>query len=129
MKEFEPDAIIRQVRNRLDIRIIDFANSVEALPEGPSKEKMLNLRFCDIFNTASITNEDECLAELVKYIHKIDGMKIGDINKLIPQCDRTLLTKTLSDLDLAKGGGLNGYAVKTEGQRRGKKYKLIKKEE
>jgi len=128
MSDFDTEAITRQLRNNLEINILEFAEKVKELPEGDSKEKLKALRFCDIFNTASITNEKECLEELVKYIDKIVKLKISDINKLIPQCERRILTSTLNDLDLEKGGGFDGYAVETEGQRRGKKYTLIKKD-
>lgn len=128
---YDAEAIVRQLRKKLDLKIIDFADSVRELPEGEDKEVLKNLRFCDVFNTASITNEDECLKELVRYVDKINKLKIGEINKLIPQCERQILTKTLNLLDIEKGGGFDGFAVKCEGVRRGKNYTLIrtKKEE
>lgn len=127
-KEFDVKGLIEQIRQKLDMKILDFADAVRELEDGDSKTEISQLRFCDLFNVSSVKNEDECLAEMVKFIDKINNIGIGDINKLLPQCDRTILSKTLGLLDEDRGGGFNGYFCSTTGKKRGKKYKLETKD-
>lgn len=122
-KRYDKDAIIDGLRKNLNLPVYDFVKLVLELPEGEDRDRLLEIKFSDIFNINSISSTDDCLKEMTNHSDKIVKMGIAEIQDLL-KCERAVLIKTLKLLEM--DGGMDGWETITFGKRRGKKYTLKK---
>jgi len=121
---YNKEAIIKGIRDNLNVNVIEFAKQVLAIENDDEREEISTITFSDIFKINSITSIDDCIKELENNIDKIQKLSVSEIQAIL-NCDRPILTKTL---DILKGG-CNGLIIIPEGERRGRKYSLERKKD
>lgn len=88
------------------------------------KEDILNLSF-DKFNTTTIFSQEDCIKSIIDNKEKIINLPISEIQKIIGNCDKMILIKTLKFLE---GRSNTGYVITTIGSKRSKRYSLQKQQ-
>jgi len=127
---YTKEDIIRGIQNNLGVSICEFARMVSEITDDQQRKMMQEITFEEIFQRSNITNTGECFEALVKNETSINMVSISKIEEVL-KCERKVITDTLNLLDSSKGGltDANGqrWVIVTEGERRGKKYKLQRK--
>lgn len=119
------DAIVKLIKeNPEKLKLIDLFWLLKQEKYQHLTDEIINLPFSAfVGNPIHINNQEQFEKEIIKLYGKLTNLSITEIQKLLGNCDRTILSKTIKFLEQKN---YTGFRIKFIGKRKGRKYSLVK---